>query len=98
MEGHPKQGPEPDAKEIANQVASVPLGLLMVPAGSRVVKLPPRQPVDNSNPEETAILQAKVFEAVKSVLPPDWEFQCCIMGPNGEKEMVGSLKANNRNM
>lgn len=94
---------EPDAKEIAKQTASSPLGPLMVPARSEVVKLPTRSrqpvgPVAEPNAEETAILQAKVFEAVKGVLPKDWEFQCCILGPNGEKEMVGSLKGNNQNL
>lgn len=87
-----------EKQEIAKQTASYKLGPLYVPEGSTVVKLPPRPPAGKPmDPDEVALLQAKVFEAVKGVLPKEWEFMCCIMGPKGEKEMVGSVHGTNQN-
>ena len=102
MKDDSKELTEEQNKEIAKQTANTALGPIFVPEGSTVVKLPPRSreprgPLNHLSEDETQILQAKVFQVLKETLPEDWEFMCCIMGPHGQKEVVGSVHGTNRN-
>jgi hypothetical protein len=80
----------------------VPSGTLMVPEGSTVVKLPPRSRtpvgyVPTATASEIEEIQRRVYRAVLEVLPPEWHFFCALMGPNGEREVVGNVEGSNTN-
>jgi hypothetical protein len=90
---------ETDKKKLGEPIQTS--GALMVPAGSVRMPVKPR-PRRGPDPEQMSKqrlveLQERVVAAIRAELPPDWEFMCCLMGPNGEKEVCGSLHSNPKN-
>jgi hypothetical protein len=60
----------------------------------------PRRPAgplpDPMEMEKFRELQDRVYQAIERELPADWEFMCVLMGPQGEKEMIGSLHSSGK--
>jgi hypothetical protein len=71
------------------------MATLLLPEGTKGQPIKPRKRAGPERPQMSEVelqsLQQKVFNAVRDVLPPGWEFVCGLMGPAGERELVGSL-------
>jgi hypothetical protein len=95
---------EPDLPIEKKKPISEPIrmgGILMLGPNDVIGPVRPRpkagpQPTPMEMVEFKA-LQDRVYQAIRNELPPDWEFMCCIMGPNGEKEVIGSLHSSQQN-